>query len=494
MHDTLSDVVTDDAPATDPSVVATPAARVNPPATAPLARGQRPDPWRLHVLGPVELSYDGRPVEVAGIARTLLALLARTPGQEVDTASIVANIWGTDVPDDAENTIASNVSRLRKALTAVAPDVNPTSVVVTMPAGYILHIGAANVDAESFERLLADGRRALSIGQPALALERLDAALALWRGTAYEDFGDQVFTRLESERLEDLRLAAVESRIEAILGLSSPGVPPTLLDEVHDLCQEYWHRERLWGLLMTMLYRLGRRSEALAVFRAAEERLADGMTIRPSAALKAVERSVLANNQALLGVPVPHFAVPDAVSSTVPACVGRDEEIAWLMAGLDLAATRRAQARLVVGSPGIGKTRLLTEIAQRAAERGVVVRYARADHGLADVLRLAPDLLNLILIDDLDLASHDDLVRVADFIRANRDEPVLTLLGCRDIVRVGELSGLPKVVLSALGDAGIGEIVRLYAPNTSTPTAVSAMINTGGVPGRVHRAASRGPW
>src|SRR5690606_35208464 len=118
-------------------------------------------------------------------------------------------------------------------------------------------------------------------------------------------------------------------------------------------------------------------------------------------------------------------------------------------------------------------------------------RYARAEFDdSSSVLQVTPNVLNLVLIDDLDLATHEELARVIDFVQANRDAPVLTLISCRDLVRVGELGGLPKVVLTALGDQAIADIVRVYAPNTATATAVAAMVNTGGVPARIHRAAS----
>src|SRR5262249_55898023 len=150
--------------------------------------------------------------------------------------------------------------------------------------------------------------------------------------------------------------------------------------------------------------------------------------------------------------------------------VGRDEEIEWLLAGLDMAATRRAQARLVVGSPGIGKTRLLAEVAQRAAARGATVRYGHGEQeSLRDTLAVPSDRLTLVVIDDLDLARHEDQAEVLSFVTAHPDRTVLTVLSCRDPVRVGELAGLPKLVMTALGEAAIGDIVRIYAPNTTTP-------------------------
>ena len=324
--------------------------------------------WRLNVLGPVELIYDGTPVEVSGPTRTLLALLARTPGEEIGTPSLVAGLWGSEPPEDSEKEVASHVSRLRKALTVVAPNMDPTSVVVTMPTGYILAIQPSNADILAFERLAADGRRAISVGQPRLALASLDAALALWRGNAYEDFGEHAFARAEANRLEELRLAAIESRVDARLALAAPGVPAELVAELQALVADHWHRERLWGQLMTALFRLGRRSDALATHRRAQEMLAEGLRVQPGPELRAVERAVLDSDNALYGTPLrQRGTVPPALAGTVPACVGRDEEVQWLTGALDLAATRRAQARLVVGSPGTGKTRLMAEVAQRAA-------------------------------------------------------------------------------------------------------------------------------
>ncbi len=263
---------------------------------------------------------------------------------------------------------------------------------------------------------------------------------------------------------------------------------------MHDLLAQHWHRERLWVHLMTAMFRLGRRGDALAALREAEARLVEDLTIEPGAELRAAERAVLSNDPALFGVPLRPGTVPAALAPTAPACLGRDQELEWLLAALDMAATRRAQARLVVGSAGIGKTRLMAEVARRAAERGVAIRYGTGDPesswSIRDALLVEHDRLNLIILDDLDLAPTDDVVEVARFIRSHVDRPVLTLPTCRDPVRVGELAGLPKLVLAGLGDAAVADIVRVYAPSTTDAAAVAAMANTGGVPAKLHRAAS----
>ena len=456
----------------------------------PAARTAVDGAWRLNVLGPVELCYDGVPVEVAGPTRTLLALLARTPCEEVPTATIVAGMWGSEPPEDSEKEVASYVARLRKALTAVAPDVDPTSVVVTLPAGYILAIQPANADILTFERLLADGRRALAVGQPALAVQRLDAALALWRGEAYEDFGELPFARAEAERLADLKWSAIESRVDALLAIAAPSAPPNLATELSTMVAEHWHRERLWGQLMTVLVRLGRRADALAVHRRAQQQLAQHLGAHQGAELRTIEAAVIDRDPRLFGVPLQPTTVPDALAVTVPPLVGREQEVAWLLAAIDLAATRRAQARLVVGTPGMGKSRMVAEVAQRATERSVNVHYFRASARGLDAHLVEPDRVTLIVIEDLDQAPHEDVARVTSFVRSVATRPVVTIVTCRDPVRVGDLASVPKLVLSALDDAAIADIVRAYAPSVAEKTAVAAMANTGGVPARVHRAAS----
>jgi DNA-binding SARP family transcriptional activator len=477
------------APAGGANVTVTTDQEIERPTTAAATR-PRPQLWRLNVLGPVELCYDGRVVDVSGPTRTLLAMLARNPGTEIETADIVAGLWGSEVPEDAEKEVASHVSRLRKALTVVAPDEQPTTIVVTMPHGYILDITPSNADTLAFERSVTDGRRALSVGQPALALSRLDAGLALWRGPAFADFGDHAIVRSEASRLEDLRLAAVESRVDAVLALSAPGVPDGLVEELRTLTGQYWHRERFWAQLMIALARTGRRGDALAVFREASDKLADGLGASPGADLRATERAVVASDASLSGVAPRYSAVPEPLAATVPACVGRDEEIEWLLAALDLAATRRAQGRLVIGSTGIGKSRLVAAVAQRAAERGAAISHFRADTRDLDTLMPPADRLSLVVVEDLDQGAHEDVSRVVDFLRTAPTRSVVVLVTCRDSVRVGDLAGMPKLVLSTLDDHAVAEIVRVYAPTATDATASSAMINAGGVPAKVHRAAS----
>ncbi len=440
--------------------------------------------WHLNVLGPVELCLDGRPVAVTGPARTLLAILSRAPGQWVSVETAILAFWGGSPPDAAEKRIAEYAARLAKALAPAGDDT--ASILTIEPTGLRLGIDHSNVDLTRFERLSAEGRRALSLGQPVLAVDRLNAALQLWRGDPYAG-QTEAFARAESSRLAELRLAALESRVDAQLAASAPGVPPALLAELQALVAEHPHRERLWVQLMTVFHRLGRDGDAIATNRQARARLLE-LGVSTGAELRAAERAIVANDPALSGTLVAPTPVPTELASTLPACVGRDEELAWLDAALDMAIARRGQARLIIGGQGIGKTRLVAEVARRAAARGVHIRYAR--ERAEPALVAEPDRPSLVIVDDLDRGPREDLPRVLSFIRTTIDRPVLTLLTARNPVRVGELAGLPRLVLTTLDDQAIADIVRVYAPNTTDATAVAAMVNAGGVPARIHRAAS----
>ena len=445
--------------------------------------------FQVCVLGPLELRYEGRLVEVTGVARNLLALLARTPGQVVPLASIASGLWGELIPEAAEKAVAAYVARLHKALDLGADGVDPATVVVGNDSGYLLAIDPSHVDVTDFERLVVEGQRALTVGQPALAVTRLDTALRMWRGNAYSDLGGQPFARTEAARLAHLRLCAIESRVDALLALAAPSAPPELADELWTLVGNHPNRERLWTQLVTVLHRLGRRADALAAFQQARTRLAEDFGVEPGAELRAAERGVLDGDPALDGRPLTPAVLPEALSSRVTECVGRDEELAWLDSALDTAAVRRGQARLIIGTAGIGKTRLVVELAHRAAQRGVTVRYGQRA-GCMEALVAAPDRLTLVILDDLDEAGREEQSRVISFIRATTSRAALTVVTATDVVRVGELGALPKLVLTPLGDRAVADIVRHYAPGTTEATAVTAMANARGVPVRLHRTAS----
>jgi tetratricopeptide (TPR) repeat protein len=138
--------------------------------------------------------------------------------------------------------------------------------------------------------LLAGGQEALNSGEAAAAASRFGEELGLWRGPAFSDVADVERLAREAARLEELRLAAVEGRIEADLAVGRYG---EVMGELESLVAEFPLRERLWRLLMLAFYRCGRQAEALAVYRRARDMLADELGLEPSKELRALEQAVL---------------------------------------------------------------------------------------------------------------------------------------------------------------------------------------------------------
>jgi DNA-binding SARP family transcriptional activator len=327
----------------------------------------------------LEASVDGRVVVIGGPrVRAVLALLLAELGRVVSVGALVDGLWGERTPADAERTVRAYVSRLRKAL---QPAAGPAAqgLVVTRPPGYQLRVDPDAVDAGRFERLAVAGRQALESGRPAEAAQSLAAALQLWRGDAYGEFGDIAVLSAEAARLERLRLAAVTDRIDADL---AAGMGHELVAELEGLTGRYPSRERLWGQLMTALYRSGRQVEALGAFRRARQALLAEFGGEPSRGLVEIHRRVLAQDFRLLGSrpaggPAATAVRPAQLPLAVSAFVGREAELAALDRALDPAPAGAGAAgrpaavviSAVSGTAGVGKTALAVHWAHRVADR-----------------------------------------------------------------------------------------------------------------------------
>ena len=243
----------------------------------------RIDAVQIAVLGPLEVRADaGQPVEVGGARlRRLLILLALEPGRVVTTSRLVDGVWEDDRPAGAANALQALVSRLRRAI--------PEIVLESRPAGYRLVVEPDAVDARRFERLAAAGRARLPV-DPAGAAATLREALALWRGPALADVADADFARARVARLTELRLTAIEDRVEADLRL---GAGPSLVPELQELVAAHPLREPPIGQLMRALRAAGRPSAALSVFEQARGRLADQLGADPSPGLTTLHMAVL---------------------------------------------------------------------------------------------------------------------------------------------------------------------------------------------------------
>ena len=239
----------------------------------------------IRLLGPLEIrDADGVISLPRRQQRALLAALALRAGEVVSTDRLVADLWGESAPASATGSLQNTVSALRKLI--------GRDVLVTQAPGYRLAVPRHDVDVNRFEALLTEARDA----DPAGRAELLRDALALWRGPALADLDEEDFARLEAWRLDELRVLAQEERIDAELAL---GRHAALIGELEQLVATHPERERLLAQLMLALYRCGRQTEALEVYRAARLALSDelGLDLKPE--LQELERKILRQDPAL---------------------------------------------------------------------------------------------------------------------------------------------------------------------------------------------------
>jgi DNA-binding SARP family transcriptional activator len=241
------------------------------------------------VLGPLEVRDGDRVLSLGGPRRrTLLAVLLTRPNEVVSVERLADVIWNGDPPAAAGNVVQGHVSDLRKAL--------GRAVISTRAGGYELVVEPERIDLRRFERLIADGTRALTDGRPAEAAERLRDALALWRGPAFADIADNHLLRAEVARIEELRLLALERRVEADLAL---GLHAEVAAELEAFVVQHPLRERPQAQLMVALYRSGRQGDALEVYRRARQAVVGELGLEPSPLLQGVERAILRHDPAL---------------------------------------------------------------------------------------------------------------------------------------------------------------------------------------------------
>jgi YVTN family beta-propeller protein len=245
------------------------------------------------ILGPLEVSADGRVIEVGGPRlRALLVVLLLRANEPVPRDVLVHELWGEQPPAGVQHSLDVYVSRLRKSLDAAANG----HVVVTRPGAYSLRLAEEQLDARRFERLVAEGRAALGGNEPGQAAAKLGAALKLWRGPALADLANGHGPRAEAARLEELRLGAIVDRIDSELAL---GRHAEIVGELEALVAAYPLRERLREQLMIALYRSGRQAEALEAYQAARRALVEDLGLEPGPALQRLERAILRQDASL---------------------------------------------------------------------------------------------------------------------------------------------------------------------------------------------------
>ena len=300
----------------------------------------------FRILGPLEVVDRGRDVTPSRPKqRALLALLLLNAGDLVTVDEAAEALWGASPPPAARNAVQGHVSRLRKLLGADR---------IETRGGYRLRLEEGEIDLDRFERFVTDARGRSPQERGALLLE----ALSLFRGEPLADFRYESFARAEADRIEELRLAALEERIDADLELRRHA---DIVPELEQLVQEHPLREQLHAQLMLALYRCGRQADALDAYHRARRTL-DDLGLEPGPELRRLERRILEHDPTLELSTEPAARLPQPPTPLL----GREEELA--QAGTLLL---RADVRVVtlVGPGGAGKTRLALELAQRNGGR-----------------------------------------------------------------------------------------------------------------------------
>jgi DNA-binding SARP family transcriptional activator/tetratricopeptide (TPR) repeat protein len=311
------------------------------------------------VLGPVQVQLGIDQVTLSGKQRSLLAVLLLNANQVMGTRQLAEAVWGHPLPAAPDTRIRSLVSELRRALTA-------HHVLVTQVPGYLLRVEPGQFDLDRFRQRVDEAREAVAGGQPEVAVARYDEALALWRGKALGGVSGP-YLDTQAARMEELRLSVVEERTETMLTL---GRHVELIPELGQVIAEHPLRERPHTQLMVALYRGGRRSEALDVYRCLRECLINELGLEPTPELQLLHQQMLAGDLALDHVSRPASARrPPVPTRQLPAdtarFVGRNAELERL----DEFGGGPDRLMLVVGAAGAGKTTLVLRWAHGAAAR-----------------------------------------------------------------------------------------------------------------------------
>jgi len=360
------------------------------------------------LLGPLRVRRGAVALPVApGKQRAVLAALLLSADRAVSLDELIEVLWGAAPPPSARVSVQNHVMRLRRAL-------GDSARIRTHSHGYQIRLDESDLDVSRFEAHLAAARAAARDGSWDVAAERARAGLALWRGEPLADVKCDMLAARHIPRLAELRLQAVEVRLDADLRL---GRHAEVITEVQRLAAAHPLRERLHGLLMRALYQDGRQAEALAAYARARQILVDELGAEPGAGLRELHRQVLNGDPALdapaqapAAATAPAPSVPRQLPPAVPGFAGRAAELAALDRVLDEAGADSPGTVVISaigGTAGVGKTALALHWAHQVAGRftdgqlyvnlrgfdpsGVPLPAAEAVRGFLDALGVPPD-------------------------------------------------------------------------------------------------------
>jgi DNA-binding SARP family transcriptional activator/tetratricopeptide (TPR) repeat protein len=317
----------------------------------------------FRILGPLRVTTGESRVTLPPKERTVLARLLLSAGEVVSVAALAEALWDDDSPPSARNTIQGHVKRLRQQLGPA-----PTRITTRAP-GYLIEVHPGELDLHTFTELRARARKASTTE----AAELLRQALDLWHGPPLSDTPSAALQRTEVPRLTELRVEALEARINADLDLGRHDV---VTAELHGLVAEHPFRERFWAQLMLALYRSGRQSDALAVYQQARTTLLAELGIEPGHQLQSLHQQILSGDPALNDPALSNTtrgtarpaAIPRQLPAGLPDFTGRETEAARLC---ELLVVRCEPGSIpiatIAGQGGIGKTALAVHVAHEAA-------------------------------------------------------------------------------------------------------------------------------
>jgi DNA-binding SARP family transcriptional activator len=347
------------------------------------------------VLGPIQMVTSGCVVGLGRLEQSLVAHLAAHANSVVSVDRLVEGLWGEHPPASARNRIQALVSSVRRGL-------DDRAVVVTHSTGYLLRIDDADYDAGQFENQVRLGRAAAERAAHADASALYEAALGLWRGPAFDGV-DSALVRGEATRLNELRRTVLAEWATTRL---AGGDQQAMVTELTGLVAADPLHERLRGLLMVALHRVGRTADALRVYAEGAALLADEYGLDPGSELQRIRQQVLLDGA---GVMAPPSAgpTPAQLPAAARGFIGRGGELESLDAVL--CSHHRSAAvtvAVVSGTPGVGKTALAVHWAHQVAGHfpdgqlyvnlrgfdpsGSAAHPAEALRGFLDALEVAP--------------------------------------------------------------------------------------------------------
>jgi predicted ATPase/DNA-binding SARP family transcriptional activator len=311
----------------------------------------------LHValLGGLNVSADGTAIDLrlSRSERALLVVLLLHRGEVVSRSKLIDELWPEDPPPTAAHAVQVYVSHLRRDL--------GRDVVVTTGSGYAVNMAIVDLDILDFEEAARRGAGALREGRFPAAAQVLSDALGLFTGEPLTDGLDMPTVQAENVRLAELRLGALEDRIEADL---AAGMGAEVIGELRGLCENHYFRERLQAALMAALFQAGRQVEALEAYADYRSRCVDELGIEPGASLQELHQVMLSGGAGLAPVAAAQAPLPvDRPPVAATDLVGRDEDVSSVCA---LLAPGGARLVTVTGPGGVGKTRLVLEAVRTA--------------------------------------------------------------------------------------------------------------------------------